>query len=408
MKKSAGKLRVAIVGCGTTGPAAALFLARSGHEVEVFEQAPECKPVGAGFLLQPSGMSVLEELGILEEVVAHGSKVRWLFCQTAKGRTLLDLHYEEIAKNAFGAGLHRSVLLSILLRELDAAGIPVFWDSPVEAVDGDNLVVRGERRGPFDLILLADGANSRVRTSAGISGKAVRYPWGAIWWIGQDRTNQFDESELYQVVDGTGKMLGILPTGRAYGRSETEFSLFWSFRLADRERWLATPIDSWKQQLLDLIPKAEPFLEPIETHDQLTIASYLDVRHRRWHRKNLALLGDCGHAMSPQLGQGVNLGLLDARILAECLDSAKSLRRALAAYSRRRRASLRYYQFATRWLTPLFQSGHEWLTPFRDFGFPILNRIPFARRQMVETMMGLRRNALFSDRQLLERINFST
>ncbi|MFT5465735.1 MAG: 2-polyprenyl-6-methoxyphenol hydroxylase-like FAD-dependent oxidoreductase [Verrucomicrobiales bacterium] len=400
-------LRIAIVGCGTTGPAAALLLARSGHEVEIFEQAPDCKPVGAGFLLQPSGMSVLAELGILDEVIDHGSKVRWLFCQTVEGRTLLDLHYEEIAKNAFGAGLHRSVLLSILLRELDAAGIPVRWDSPVDAVDGDRLVVRGERRGPFDLILLADGANSRVRDSTGISGKANRYPWGAIWWIGQDRANQFDESELNQVVDGTGKMLGFLPTGRAFGRNETEFSLFWSFRLADRERWLATPIDLWKQQLLALMPKAEAFLEPIESHDQLTIASYLDVRYRRWHTKNLALLGDCGHAMSPQLGQGVNLGLLDARTLVECLDSAKSLPRALAAYTKRRRASLRYYQFATRWLTPFFQSNHEWLTPLRDFGFPILNRIPPARRQMIETMMGLRQNALFSDLQLLASVDFS-
>ncbi len=61
---SSKKLRVAIVGCGSAGPAAATLLARQGHEVRLFERASECRPVGAGFLLQPSGLAVLEELGM--------------------------------------------------------------------------------------------------------------------------------------------------------------------------------------------------------------------------------------------------------------------------------------------------------------------------------------------------------
>ena len=52
-------LHIAIVGYGTAGQAAALLLARDGHRVEVFERAPEPGPVGAGFLLQPTGLQVL-------------------------------------------------------------------------------------------------------------------------------------------------------------------------------------------------------------------------------------------------------------------------------------------------------------------------------------------------------------
>ena len=59
-------MRVAVIGCGAAGAAAAVFQKRAGNSVTVFEQAPECRAVGAGFLLQPSGMDVLGELGIYE------------------------------------------------------------------------------------------------------------------------------------------------------------------------------------------------------------------------------------------------------------------------------------------------------------------------------------------------------
>jgi 2-polyprenyl-6-methoxyphenol hydroxylase-like FAD-dependent oxidoreductase len=58
------RMRIAVVGCVTAGPAAATLLARQGHKLNIYERAAECRPVGAGFLLQTSCMAVLEELGI--------------------------------------------------------------------------------------------------------------------------------------------------------------------------------------------------------------------------------------------------------------------------------------------------------------------------------------------------------
>ena len=60
-------LRIAIVGSGTAGPAAAIYLARAGHGV-----APKKLPVGAGFMLQPTGMAVLHELGLADALLPLG------------------------------------------------------------------------------------------------------------------------------------------------------------------------------------------------------------------------------------------------------------------------------------------------------------------------------------------------
>ena len=53
---------IAIVGCGFAGAAAALFLARDGHRVTVFEAVADPGPVGAGLLIQPTGALVLAEV----------------------------------------------------------------------------------------------------------------------------------------------------------------------------------------------------------------------------------------------------------------------------------------------------------------------------------------------------------
>lgn len=121
-------LRIAIAGCGTAGPAAAVLLKRQGHEVVLFERAKECKAVGAGFLLQPSGMTVLKELGILDHVLARAARVDRLHVLDRGGRTLLDLRYAEIGQESFGAGLHRPVLLHHLIQAMREATVEARWD----------------------------------------------------------------------------------------------------------------------------------------------------------------------------------------------------------------------------------------------------------------------------------------
>ena len=385
-------LKVAVVGCGSAGPAVATLLARQGHGVRLFERAPECRAVGAGFLLQPSGMAVLRELGIVDEVVAHGSRVERLHVMNPDGNDLLDLRYAELGGDMFGLGLHRPVLLHFLLKAVEAEGLSVEWGWEVEEVGkrSGKWFLRsadGREEAGFDLLIGADGARSTIRTKLPCRGIDRGYAWGAHWFIGENR-GTFPQEELHQLVSGTRKLLGFLGTGHEVGGSEPLVSLFWSIRLDQDAAWRSGSLAKWKEEILRVVPYSEPLLEQIGDWSQMLTARYGDVRMRRWHGDGWVLLGDSAHAMSPQLGQGVNLALADASCLANSLASLP-MAEALRRYSRERWLTLRYYSLATRQLTPWFQSDYEFLSPVRRLMFRTLQHMPPARRLMTRSMAGL-------------------
>ncbi len=190
-------LHVAVVGCGTAGAAAALLLARSGHSVTLFERVPDPGPVGAGIMMQPSGLLVLERLGLADRVLARGAKVDRLFCETSAGRPVLDLRYDALGHGLYGVGLHRGVLFETLFGALAESHVRVRCGVAIDRVHtlryekAALTTSAGEVFGPFDLVAICDGARSRLRDGMPSLAKTVKaYPWGALWFIGEDREDR--------------------------------------------------------------------------------------------------------------------------------------------------------------------------------------------------------------------------
>src|SRR6185503_20775201 len=104
-------LDIAVVGCGPSGMAAAILLARAGHRTRIFERFPAPKPIGAGLLLQPTGIAVLARLGLLARIAVAGARIDRLDGRLSpSGRRILEVAYHDLAPGMHGIGIHRASL----------------------------------------------------------------------------------------------------------------------------------------------------------------------------------------------------------------------------------------------------------------------------------------------------------
>jgi len=385
-------LHVAIIGYGTAGQAAAILLSRDGHRVEVFERSAELGPVGAGFLLQPVGMHVLWEMGLLDEAIAHGARIDRLYGENASGRAVMDMRYAGLDPRLFGLGMQRGALFALMAAAWPEVDTVRRAHRIVGIDDGGRRIRDSQDRefGPYDLVLAADGSASSLRGSVGAIKLDRPYPWGALWCL-LPQAGWQHTAELRQRYVVARKMIGMLPVGTRPGDSTPRLSFFWSLRTSDFGDWERAGLQPWRDEIHALWPQANAQMGDIEGAAQLRRASYRDAVLHRWSRGRTVLLGDAAHAMSPQLGQGVNMALMDALALRDALRSEEDIDGAIHRYESDRRAHVRIYQFWSRWLTPLFQSDRDAVARIRDLTFLPLGRVPGGRGQMLRVLSGLQR-----------------
>jgi 2-polyprenyl-6-methoxyphenol hydroxylase-like FAD-dependent oxidoreductase len=367
----------------------------------VFERVPDPGPVGAGITLQPTGQTVLARLGLLGAIEARATRIDGLLCRTPRGRRIVDLRYADIDPDLYGLGLHRGVLFETLFHAARAEpGVEIRCGVTIVDVASERdrrwlIDSSGARHGSFDLVIAADGCVCELHRHAGVRVSSRPYPWGALWFVASDRGNTLtDDRRVVQIVDGARHMFGLLPTGSAPRGDDRVVSVFWSIRADRVDALRAAGLAAWRDRALALDPSAEPVLDQITDIAQLQFTRYHDVSMKTWHGDRIVFVGDAAHATSPQLGQGANLALWDAMILADCIAARADVPAALAAYSASRLRHLRYYQFATRALTPLFQSDSRIVGWLRDLTFPASRWLGPLRRRMVRTMVGIDRGVV--------------
>ncbi|MGE3307826.1 MAG: FAD-dependent oxidoreductase [Rhizobiaceae bacterium] len=383
---------IAIVGAGPAGLAAAIYLRRDGHRVTIFERFDTAKPLGSGLILQPTGLTVLHDLGLLTQMLALGSRVDRLYGAEAEtGRPVLDVRYARGGR--FGLAVHRSALFCVLHAAAVEAGIAVETGMEIDDLDAGadavSIVAAGRKRGRFDLVVDANGARSALRRLADASSEPHALAYGAFWAsLAWPEGSAFDRHALLQRYRRASVMIGVLPIGRAEPGAPAMAAFFWSLKPADVDAVRAAGIAAWKQRVLALWPECEGFTRQIDGFETLTLARYGHHTLIRPVGHRLAVIGDAAHSTSPQLGQGANMALLDARALAVALRRSDDVDSALEAYAAMRRWHVRVFQTLSHAFTPFYQSDSRVLPFVRDRLMPALAKVPPAPRFLASMVAG--------------------
>lgn len=368
-------MEIAVAGAGIAGLAAAAFLARDGHDVTIFDQFPEPRPVGSGMVVQPVGLAVLRDLGLDDALTALASPIARVYGRTDHGRVVLDMRYGDLRDDVCGLGVQRSLLFDLLLQWALAAGARLVPASTIIGADAGErpcLETTSGAKGPFDLILDCLGSSSTLCPQP-----SATLAYGALWaLLDWPAGTSFHEDCLEQRYRHASRMVGVLPVGRQNADAPRKVTFFWSLKGADYSAWRTAPLDDWKVEVRGLWPETAPLLDQIRAHDDLIFAQYTHRTLRRPGRGALAHLGDSYHATSPQLGQGANMALLDAAALAAALRGQSDPTVATARYARLRRRHVALYQAASYLFTPAYQSDSRVLPWIRDWVAAPVIRIP--------------------------------
>lgn len=357
---------IAVAGCGVGGLSAALLLARAGERVVLFERFDVPQPIGSGLMIQPTGLAVLAQMGVAEQVRREGARIDRLYGK-AGARVVLNVGYAAMSHGErFGIGIHRASLFAALHDAVIAQGIEI---RTAHTITGSQLVsdgrtlcfANGEVSEPFDLVV--DGLGTRSALAPAV-GQELAY--GALWAsLDWPAGGSLDPHTLSQRYRRSSTMAGVLPLGTGRG-TQARAAFFWSLKGADLLRWRETGLAAWKHDIRALWPECAPFLDQIVDRDQLTFARYAHRTLPKPVEDRLIHIGDAWHSASPQLGQGANMALLDAWALTTTLSRHADIPRALDEAIALRRRHVRLYQWLTWLFTPVYQSDSRVLPFVRD------------------------------------------
>jgi 2-octaprenylphenol hydroxylase len=397
---------VLIIGGGIVGSTLALLLGEAGWRVTIVDAAPapeidetlgQGKPALRVSALTAASQRLLTSLDVWPWLAARRvAAYRGMRVWDAEGSGEIGFDADDVGVDALGHIVENELLLAALARRLQA--LPsVERLSNVRLTgyvrDAGQAVItldNGEqRRAP--LIVGADGANSPLRGMAGIPVRERDTGQAAV--VTTVRTSIGHGGVARQAFLATGPLafLPLIVEGR-----DDHCSIVWSTTPGEARRLTALgETDEGRAQLgVELAQGLGRRLGDVEVIDGAPHFPITQRHAQRYVDDGLALVGDAAHSLHPLAGQGVNLGLMDAAVLAEEWIRARRRgapagdRRILARYERRRRDDNAAMLAAMQGFQRLFGSQQPALRLARNWGLSGVDRLMPVKRLLIRQALG--------------------
>ncbi|MFG1950417.1 FAD-dependent monooxygenase [Micromonospora sp. NPDC048830] len=330
---------VVVAGGGIGGLATASALGRCGWSVTVLERAGQPAATGGGLMLHPNGVAAADAISprLGERLRRIGHVVR-----PGETRLLMDATGRVLAREPTGdvcqrlgrpmIAVMRVALYRALADEARAAGVRVELGTTVHGYTtrAGRVSVRADDRVlEADLLVGADGLRSVVRAMVVGDGAPLYRGYTSVRGratLPPDRPQSF-------VVNGIGLQLFTAPVGG--GRC------YWTAKIsAPPAEWPARGPAGAHAALLHLMHDWCPSVLRMVADSPVDEITVTDIRDRdpvdRWSDGQVVLLGDAAHPMVPALGQGANLALEDAAVLAAAMGATSDVAAAVRAYENAR------------------------------------------------------------------------
>jgi len=333
---TAGAPRIAIVGAGIGGLAAAAFLGRAGLRCTVYEQAAELQEVGAGIVVAPNAARLLRRLGVMDAFQRHAVRldVGWEFRRWRDGTVLSAEDLGVACERLYGEHTytaHRADLLSVIRRAVPAGTVRLGKRCTSISAGGTRPSLRfadGDVA-EADVLIGADGIHSVTRDEL-VSPSPAAYSGVCAFraLVPARHAPAFARRPAQTLWIGPGHHLVHYPVSSGRLVNLVAFAPAGDYRV---ESWTATAtvaeflaeFRGWDDRLAGLIRAAG-------TPGRWALLDRAPLRW--WSRGHVTLLGDAAHPMFPFFAQGAAQAIEDAAVLARCLaqdsaDPAAALRR---------------------------------------------------------------------------------
>ena len=338
------ELKILVAGAGLGGLAAAACLLKAGHDIEVYEQAPELGEVGAGIQLSANPMHVLNwlDLGdvIGSQAVRPGAYVFHLFDSGEEiSRFALADEHLQMHKAPYNQ-VHRADLHATLVervRSLKADAITVNKKVVNFAEDDDGVTLHFEdgtsARG--DLLIGADGVKSVIRDQICGQVDAV-YTGDAVWRVTVP-AEKLPKNAFEQVMS-----LWLGPGRHAVGyfiRGGELFNFVGCVELeeANEESWTAKfPWEDFKADFAGWNDKVQIIIDLADRDACYRWSLFRRPVVDNWSTARATILGDAAHATLPYLAQGAAMAIEDGAVLMRALEQESAIADALQLYQRNR------------------------------------------------------------------------
>ncbi len=390
-----------IVGAGMVGSTLALALEGSGLDILVLDASPleaaDFDPQG-GFEPRVSALSaasqrIFERLGAWPEMSARRvSPYTDMHVWDGSGTGQIHFSAETVHAEVLGHIVENRVVQDALLETMQRrGGQRLLGAARFERLErmpqGWQLTLDDGRQLNAPLLVAADGANSAVRRLAGCETREWDYLHQAI--VTSVRCSEPHQRTAWQRFTDDGP-LAFLPLER--DGDQHWCSIVWSVTELEARRLMALDDVAFRAALGRAFEQRLGEVEEVDPR----LCIPLRQRHaKRYVQPGLALIGDAAHTIHPLAGQGVNLGLLDAAVLAQVIEAAMARGerpediRVLSRFERRRMPHNLAMMAAMEGFERLFQADPLPLRWLRNTGLKAVQALPEAKALFVRQALGL-------------------